>query len=151
MPTISFNSWKTASKYGGIIWAIAFFYAIILFVILGIDMTDEDNPFGPDHDKYWAFEAIMIPSFIIIGFLIFRQLYLKIGMNSDNWIEESLGIGIVVALIQFILDLIFLAWIFGGGIEYFYALVTISYFLLPFWAYVFGWYLYGRSQTGSTG
>jgi len=76
----------------------------------------------------------MIPSFIIIGFLIFRQLYTKTGISSEILKGESLGIGLIVAIIQFSLDLIFLVWIFGGGIKYFYALVTLSYFLLPVWA-----------------
>ncbi len=144
MSTISFTNWKPAAKYGAIVWVVAFFYSIILFVVLGVDLSDSDNQFGPDHDKYLVFEAIMIPSFIIIGFFIFRHIYSKIGMNSENWKAESLGIGVIFGVIQFSLDLIFLAWIFGGGIEYFYALVTLSYFLLPVWAYLFGWYLYGR-------
>ncbi|OLS28383.1 MAG: hypothetical protein HeimC2_07290 [Candidatus Heimdallarchaeota archaeon LC_2] len=145
MSQISFENWKTSATYGGAIWVIAFFYATIIMVILGVDFSDSENQFGPDHDKYWEFEAIVIPSFVIIGFLIFRRLYSKTGMNLDNWKAESLGIGLLVAIIQFMLDLIFLAWIFGGGMEYFYALVTLSYFLIPFWAYLFGWYLYGRA------
>ena len=66
-------------------------------------------------------------------------------MNSENWKEESLGIGLVVMVLQFLLDLIFIVIIFGGGLEYYKALVSLSYVLMVLWAYIFGWYLYGRT------
>ncbi len=145
MSQISFDNAKPAATYGGIIWVIGFFYATILFALLGVDLSDSDNKFGPDHDKYWEFEAIIIPSFIVLGFLLLKHLYAKTEITSENWKEESLGIGLVVMIIQFLLDLIFLVIIFGGGLEYFRALVTLSYFLMPIWAYLFAWYLYGRT------
>lgn len=141
----SFKNWKTTLAYAAIIWVIAFFYALILFEILGIDYSDTDNKFGLDHEKYWEFEAIMIPSFIIFGFVFLRYLFSKISMNSDNWKEESLGTGFVIMIIQFFLDSIFLVWLFDGGFEYFRGLVVISYILMPFWSYIFAWYLYGRT------
>jgi hypothetical protein len=43
--------------------------------------------------------------------------------------------------IQFVLDVIFLAIILEGGIEYFFALVTVSYLLIPVWALLAGYYV----------
>ena len=75
---------------------------------------------------------------------ILAQCYHKVVLMNEK--EESLGIGLVIAALQFILDLIFIVLLFGGGLDYYLALVTISYILMPFWAYLFGWYLYGRSD-----
>ncbi|MHA2100892.1 MAG: hypothetical protein ACW99A_19640 [Candidatus Kariarchaeaceae archaeon] len=144
MVSVSFTNAKSASIYGAGIWVISFFYVFIIGDLLGVDWSDEDNKFGPDHEKYWEVEAVIIPSFIILGFLFLRHLYAKSGMSSDNWKEESLGIGLIIMIIQFLLDLIFIVLLFGGGFEYYVALVTLSYFLMPLWAYLFGWYLYGR-------
>ncbi|MHA2089918.1 MAG: hypothetical protein ACW98K_03590 [Candidatus Kariarchaeaceae archaeon] len=132
---------KSGLLLGAGLWALAFFYAMIIMAIIGIDIQDEDVEFNIDHPDYWTFEAIMIPSFIFIGLIVFYYHYKNNPLSDEDWKMESLVFGSAVVSIQFILDLIFLVWLFEGGIEYFVAMVTISYLLIPLWAYLTAYYL----------
>ncbi len=134
--------WKRAILSGFMLWVFAFFFAWGVMAALGIDQEElEEEPFGPDYDEYLPFEMILIPSFIIIGLIAYYWYFSSSEINHEEWITEALLVGVTVMVIQFVLDTIFLVIIFDSGIEYFFALVTISYLLVPVWSLLVGYYV----------
>ena len=119
------------------LWLLALIVSMIFMSFLGIDPQNEK--FGLNHDKYWNFEILMTPSYIIIG-LLFLITYFKFLNKSDsNWIFDSFLIGLIIMIIQFIFDLIVIIGIFQNSLDYFIGLVTISYLLIPLWTIFSKW------------
>ena len=120
-----------------ILWVIALILSMAYMAILGINPQEET--FGLNHPKYWNFEILMTPSYIIIGLLILIAYYKFYIKTSSNWIIDSFLIGLIIMLIQFILDLIVIVGLFQNSLDYFFALVTVSYLLIPFWSVLSKW------------
>ena len=119
------------------LWLLALIVSMKFMSFLGIDLQNEK--FGLNHDKYWNFEILMTPSYIIIG-LLFLITYFKFLNKSDsNWIFDSFLIGLIIMIIQFIFDLIVIIGIFQNSLDYFIGLVTISYLLIPLWTIFSKW------------
>ncbi|MFX0115712.1 MAG: hypothetical protein ACFFB3_14275 [Candidatus Hodarchaeota archaeon] len=130
---------KKALLIGGGLWVFGFFFGWGLMAAMGIDPQEED--FDIDHDKYWTFEAVMFPVFIVIGLAVLYWYFKSGEMDAEFWITEALLAGITIMVIQFVLDAIFLVIILGNGVEYFFALVTVSYLLIPAWALLAGYFV----------
>ena len=121
-------------KLGSLIWFLAFVYATTIMILIGVDFSDTDNPFGIHHDKYWLFELIMQPSFLIfVTWLLIRHFKTNSYENKELW-----TLGIAMAAVQFILDLLVIVIALGNGLEYFVALVSLVYILIPFYVYYLG-------------
>ncbi|MHA2270854.1 MAG: hypothetical protein ACXACI_03260 [Candidatus Hodarchaeales archaeon] len=134
--------WKNAVLIGVGLWVFGFFFGWALMSALGINPAEEDeDDFNIDHEDYWTFEAIMVPVFVILGLAALYWYFRSSEIDPEIWITEALLVGIAIMAIQFVLDLIFLAIILGGGIEYFFALVTVSYLLIPIWALLAGYFV----------
>ncbi|MFW9914290.1 MAG: hypothetical protein ACFFGZ_01660 [Candidatus Thorarchaeota archaeon] len=131
--------WKNAVLIGVGLWVFGFFFGWALMAAMGIDPNEED--FNIDHEDYWTFEAIMVPVFVILGLATLYWYFRSSGIDSEIWVTEALLVGVTIMAIQFILDTIFLAIILEGGIEYFFALVTVSYLLIPVWALLAGYFV----------
>lgn len=118
---------------GFLIWLVALIYSMVIMTILGLDTTDPNFSFGYQHPQYWTFELIMVPSFLVLALLLFRN-YFK---NSDieNWKIESWLYGVIVMIVQFAMDVLFIVITFGNGFEYFIGLVTFVYLSIPVWSY----------------
>ena len=132
--------------YGLILWVLAIIYATTIMIIIGVDFDEPDFEFGPDHDKYWTFELIMIPSFLLIGSLFVYRYLSKIALSKGNWLDETVSWGLIVMMIQFLMDLIVLVILAGSGLDYFLAMVTLSYLFIPLNAYIVGWYRFRQNQ-----
>lgn len=116
------------------LWFVALVYSMLIMTLLGLDTTDPNFSFDIDHPKYWTFELIMIPSFLIVGMLTFRWYFRK--SEISDWKKESIKFGVVIMLYQFLLDTLVLVFLFGNGFTYFYGFVTIMYLSIPFWAFL---------------
>jgi hypothetical protein len=123
---------KKAPVLGFVIWLLAFIYSTTIMLALGIDFSDADLEWGIGHEKYWLFEAIMTPSFLIFSILFLGWYYRRNIITS----EQAITYGIIIMIIQFLLDLIVLVIILQSGFIYFYGLVTISYLTIPLWSYL---------------
>jgi len=121
-------------KLGSIIWFLAFVYATTIMLLVGVDFSDTENPFGIHHEKYWLVELIMQPSFLIfVTWFLIRHFKANTYEDKELWI-----LGVVMAAVQFILDLFVIVIALGNGLEYFVALVSLVYVLIPFYVYYLG-------------
>jgi hypothetical protein len=123
---------RKAILIGFIIWLLAFSYSILIMIGIGVDFSDPDQQFGIGHELYWQFEAIMTPSFIIFT-LLFLGWYFRRNQVSSN---QAITYGIIIMIMQFLLDLVVLVFLMQSGLMYFYGLVTISYLTIPIWTYL---------------
>ena len=124
----------------GLIWLFGLIYGTIVFEIIGVDYMADDFEFYSDHSKYWEFESILLPSFIIVGLLIMAYYFKKSEIEKTVWKKEGLSIGILMMVIQFVMDLILFIVLLGDEFRYFYGMVTISYLTIPGWGYISAWY-----------
>lgn len=131
--------WKKAVLVGAGLWVFGFFFGWALMAALGIDVQEED--FTIENEKYWTFEAIMVPVFIVVGLAALYWYFTTSEIDTEIWITEALLVGMTIMAIEFILDAIFLAILLEGGLEYFFALVTVSYLLIPCWTLLAGYFV----------
>ncbi len=115
--------------YGVAVWTIAFLYSMVLFGLLEIGYEED---FGYGHPKYWTFESIMTPSFLLIGFLLLMAFIRGVDLSED-WLLQSLKYGVVLMAVQFVLDTLVIVLLFGNGFGYFFGLVTLTYLTIPLW------------------
>ncbi len=134
---------KVRMKYivsiGIIVWILAFIWSIVVMGIISFDY--ENETMGIDHEKYWEFEALMTPAFIVIGLLFLITYYKKSHIPTEEWKTEGIVAGLIVMIIQFVLDLAVIVIAFDSGIEYYIGLVTISYLLIPVWSLLAAYYV----------
>lgn len=119
------------------LWILALIISMIFMSFLGINPQNEK--FGLNHAKYWNFELLMTPTYIIIGLLVLIAYYKYLNNSDTNWIVNSLLIGILIMIVQFIADLIVIIGLFQNSLNYFIGLVTISYLIIPIWSMLSKW------------
>lgn len=102
-------------------------------LLIGVEFSGSEFNFGPDHPKYWTFEAVIVPSFVFIVIGSTKAYFAREGLTG---IDEAMKFGILIALVQYLLDLIFIVMLLDAGLTYFMGLVSISYVLIPLWAVV---------------
>ncbi len=129
-----------------IAWLAAFVLAMVFMGFLGINPQDPNEHWGLNHPKYWTFELLMTPTFMVLGIIILSFYQIRSQGDPVYWLQESVLVGIIFMLVQFLLDLIFIVILFRNGLEYFIGLVTISYLLIPVWSVACGWYWKGRKN-----
>lgn len=120
---------------GIFMWIIGFILSFIIMSLIGIHPEQTGENWGIHHPKYLQFESLMIPSMMILMFLVVRFFYTyKIENISDNeiWLH-----GLEIMAAQFSLDLIILALLMGAGMGYFFSLVTILYLTIPLQFYFY--------------
>lgn len=115
------------------LWFIALVLSMIIMGVLGVD-PQTDNDWGVNHKEYWVFEAIIIPLFVLISIVVLTLFFRKFAITEVEWKVEGLVTGIVIMAWQFVLDTIVLVFLFSNGLDYFIAMVTISYLFIPLWA-----------------
>ena len=130
---------KRLIAFSLIIWFIPFAFSLVLFPLLGIDYSED---FGIGHPKYWVFEAIITPIFVIMSMIMFWMYYKKMELTED-WKRVALVNGCVVSAMQFVLDTLVIVLLFGNGFRYFYGLVTVSYLIVPLWSYLLAFLISG--------
>ena len=118
---------------------------MVIMTILGLDTMDPNFSFGYTHPKYWLFELIMVPSFLLLALLIFRNYFKK--SEIENWKKEGWLYGIIIMILQYVMDTIVIVYVFGNGFEYFIGLVTIMYLLIPIWSYLSAKYWKRKNRT----
>ena len=128
--------WKQIITVGFGLWLVALVYSILVMGWLGIDVMDPYVRFGLDHPKYWLFEAIMTPSYLLFSLLVLRYYFSQ--SQRKDWQREALEFGLIVMIMQFVLDIATIVYGFGNGWEYFFGLVTITYLTIPGWSYLGG-------------
>jgi hypothetical protein len=130
-----FNDKKTTWLLGVFVWIIGFFLSFIIMALLNIHPEIPSEKWGVYHPKYLEFEFFMISSMIVLMFIVVKVFYAsKVVLSSKN---DVLIDGSIVMLVQFILDFLMFTILFGVGISYFLALVTISYLTIPIQFYFF--------------
>ncbi|MCY3412706.1 MAG: hypothetical protein INQ03_13795 [Candidatus Heimdallarchaeota archaeon] len=117
---------------GIFIWFTAFIWSMILMILVGVDMMEPNFSFGYTHPKYWLFEIIMTPTYLVFALFLFRWYFLS--RAKEHQPREAIEFGIIIMLLQFILDILVLVFAFGNGFEYFIGLVTLTYLSIPLWA-----------------
>ncbi len=130
---------KRLIVYSLVLWFVPFVFSLILFSLLGIDYSEH---FGIGHPKYWTFEAIITPFFVIMSMIMFWMYYKKMELTED-WKRVALVNGCVVSAMQFVLDTLVIVLLFGNGFRYFYGLVTVSYLIVPLWSYLLAFLISG--------
>ena len=120
---------KRILELGLLIWVLGLLISMIIMWSLDIHPENQNPPWGITHPKYLQFEIIMIPSMIVLMFLVIWLFY-GYPKNSGK-IIDLLTDGLLVMITQFVLDFFVLVLLFKSGLSYFYGLVTLSYLSIP--------------------
>jgi hypothetical protein len=126
---------------GVILWILAMIIAMLYMAALGVDLQDETVEWGINHEQYWVFEALIIPTFLIIGIAFFYWIFKKSTIDPSEWLIEGIVTGLVVMIIQFILDLIVIVFLFQNTLDYFIGMVTISYLFIIVQSTITNWFV----------
>ncbi len=119
-----------------IIWISAFIVATIIMIAMDVDFEE----WGTDSPDYWEFELYMNSIFIVFAIAILSIYFRRSGIDPSEWKSESITAGLIIMVIQFILDTIVLVLLMGSGPEYYLGFVTITYLTIPGWMLLVGWY-----------
>ena len=103
-----------ALVYGIIVWLIPFLFAMLIFPI-----HETMRPF---------FESLMT---IVIGFaiILFAALYFK--QVKLRFLREGIQVGIAWIIINLVLDLIFLVWMFQMELAEYAMDIGVTYLMIP--------------------
>jgi hypothetical protein len=130
-----------AIAYGVLIWVIGFAWGSVVF------MTALKNiPPIPYVSRYPAISFPLLVAWILLGYLLARG-YLK---TVDDKANEGLRLGFVFAVVNLLLDLLVIVWLFRNGLGYFPSFtVWLAYFLLLIVPWLTGRFLASAGREGS--
>lgn len=125
-----------ALAYAVVIWLIGFVWGSVVFMTPAL----KSIPSIPYISRYPAISFPVLIIWILIAYLLARS-YLKNSAAPD----QALKLGLVFAVVNFVLDLLVLVLLFKNGFAYFASLtVWLAYFILL----IVPWFA-GRSLTSA--